>query len=170
MAFVTVKSGSQEGLLLEIDRDEVIIGRSGDCEITVPDQAVSGRHCAIVREENRYWLRDLESTNGTRLNGGLVKESRLKPGDIIMVGSAELVFDGDDVAVDESVPKTKPRSAPVPTVVLSSGLNSGYASVQEPAVPAFEARHIPRVRWVLLWAIVAATVLGLGYRFVSVLF
>ena len=170
MASITIKSGSQAGLSLDITEGEMLIGRAEDCEIRVADKAVSGRHCAILNEEGRYWIRDLESTNGTRLNGGLVKESRLKPGDMIMIGSVEMIVEGDDILVDDSVPKTPPRSASVPTVVMSSGLNADNGKTAEQVSSAFETRQNGRLRWLLLGVAIATALIGLGYWFLSVLF
>jgi len=96
MAVLVGMSGHVAGKNFEMDRDEISIGRSSDNTIELDDPAVSGRHCLIVRDGNNYVLRDLGSTNGTRLNSRDVKESILKPKDLIQIGSAELMFDSED--------------------------------------------------------------------------
>jgi len=171
MASITIRSGPESGFSLEIAQGEILIGRSADCEVTVSDKAVSGRHCAILNDEGRYRVRDLESTNGTRLNGGLIREARLKPGDVITVGSAELVLEGSDMVVDDSEPDPAPRSSIPPTAVISPTLNGGNGRAPEQqAFPAFEARRTSRVLWILLGAVVATALIGLGYWFLTVLF
>jgi pSer/pThr/pTyr-binding forkhead associated (FHA) protein len=170
MASITIRSGPEAGFKLDIKQDEVLIGRSSDCDVSVSDKSVSGRHCAILNNGGRYLLRDLESTNGTRLNGGLVKQARLKPGDTIEVGSVELVLEGSDVIVDDVEPESAPRSATPPTVIVPSSVNEPDDAESEQAAPAFEARQTSRLRWILLGAVIATTLIGLGYWFLTVLF
>jgi hypothetical protein len=75
-------------------RDEpLVIGRSRDCDIHVPDPNVSRRHAEVRPEEDgAYTLADLGSTNGTELNGRRVTHARLSEGDTIAVGQTELIF------------------------------------------------------------------------------
>jgi pSer/pThr/pTyr-binding forkhead associated (FHA) protein len=47
---------------------EVIIGRSGNCDIVLEDKTVSGRHARLTYHHGQWWLEDLTSTNGTFLN------------------------------------------------------------------------------------------------------
>lgn len=102
MAVLIGMSGDVEGRHIEVDRDEVSIGRSQDNTIVIEDAAVSGRHCSVLRQEDGYLLRDNGSTNGTRLNSRDVKESRLRPKDIIRVGSVEFMFDAEEAGQIES--------------------------------------------------------------------
>jgi len=170
MASITIRSGPEAGFSLDITQSEIFIGRSPDCDVSVSDRAVSGRHCAIFNDGGRYRLRDLESTNGTRLNGGPIKEARLKPGDVIAVGSAELVLEGSDIVVDDVGPQPAPRSEIPPTVAMSSNVSGGEAAAPEQASSAFETRQTSRLRWILLGAVIATALIGLGYWFLKVLF
>lgn len=103
MAFLLIVSGENKGQKFEIDRDRIVIGRSHDNLISIQSPAVSGKHCEITRDGRRFTLRDLDSTNGTRLNEIKVKEYRLSPKDIITVGDVKIKFDGPDVeAADTS--------------------------------------------------------------------
>ena len=97
MAFVKVLSGKAKGRRIDIDRDDIVIGRSHGTVLMLEDSSVSGEHCAIRRNGRKFTLYDLGSTNGTRLNNANVTEHQLSPKDIIGVGSIELLFDGDDV-------------------------------------------------------------------------
>jgi len=164
MANVTITTGPAAGREIEIGQDETIIGRARDCHICIADQAASSHHCAIIREGDEYWIRDLGSTNGTRLNGEMVVSSRLKPGDAVMAGSTEIQFSGDDVLVDESVLAKPPISAPVPTVVMSSGL-AGVRTAPMGAAPAFAARRTPKWRWMALSVLVLVALVALAYWF-----
>jgi FHA domain-containing protein len=76
----------------EIDKRRVVIGRSKDCDIQVSDPNVSRRHAEIRQEGSAYWVVDLDSTNGTEVNGRRLKRAKLRSGDTITVGSTQLVF------------------------------------------------------------------------------
>lgn len=72
---------------------EIVIGRSsGNCGIVLDyDQSVSGRHCVIYKEDNKALVRDLNSTNGTYVNGNRVTgQTGLKQGDILTLGQLEM--------------------------------------------------------------------------------
>ena len=76
----------------ELDKRRVVIGRSRDCDIQVADANVSRRHAEVRQEGAAHWVVDLDSTNGTEVNGRRLKRAKLRPGDRIMIGSTELVF------------------------------------------------------------------------------
>ena len=66
------------------------VGRMAECEIHLDDQAVSRRHCTFERRALELILTDLDSANGTFVNGRLIRSCSLYPGDIVRVGSTEL--------------------------------------------------------------------------------
>ena len=76
----------------ELDKRRVVIGRSKDSDIQVADQNVSRRHAEVRQEGAAHWVVDLDSTNGTEVNGRRLKRAKLRPGDTITVGSTDLVF------------------------------------------------------------------------------
>ena len=75
-----------------IDRQSVVIGRSKDCDIRLADPNASRRHAEVRQEGTAYWLVDLDSTNGTTVNGRRQQRARLENDDRITIGSTELVF------------------------------------------------------------------------------
>jgi hypothetical protein len=81
-----------DGKRHELDKRRVVIGRSRDCDIQVADSNVSRRHAEVRQEGAAYWVVDLDSTNGTEVNGRRLKRAKLRPGDTITVGATELVF------------------------------------------------------------------------------
>ena len=83
---------SWNGKQREIEKRRVVIGRSKDADIQVEDPNVSRRHAEVRQEGAAYWVVDLDSTNGTEINGRRLKRAKLRPGDTITVGSTELVF------------------------------------------------------------------------------
>jgi hypothetical protein len=76
----------------ELDRRQVLIGRSKDCDIQLPDPNVSRKHAEVRQEGAAYWVVDLDSTNGMEVNGRRQKRAKLRQGDRITLGSTELVF------------------------------------------------------------------------------
>ena len=70
----------------------VTIGRDADCHVPVNDQFVSSRHARIEKKMGGYVLRDLQSRNGTYLNGSRVTEAILTPNDRIRFGEAVFIF------------------------------------------------------------------------------
>ncbi|MCH8332437.1 FHA domain-containing protein [Candidatus Sumerlaeota bacterium] len=80
------------------DADRVTIGRTADNDVELGDPHCSTHHAEIVRKEDGYILRDLDSRNGTLLNGHSVKEEKLHNGDTIQIGQSTMSFlyDGDE--------------------------------------------------------------------------
>jgi hypothetical protein len=76
----------------ELDRRQMLIGRSKDCDIQLQDPNVSRRHAEVRQEGAAYWVVDLDSTNGMEVNGRRQKRAKLRQGDRIVLGSTELVF------------------------------------------------------------------------------
>ena len=68
---------------VELTRDVVLVGRGEDCDLRVDHKSVSKRHCVLVRTDGLVLLRDLGSTNGTRVNGTRVRRAALLPNDQI---------------------------------------------------------------------------------------
>jgi hypothetical protein len=83
---------SWDGKRQELTKRRAVIGRSKDCDIQVADANVSRRHAEVRQEGAAYWLVDLDSTNGTEINGRRLKRAKLRPGDTITVGATDLVF------------------------------------------------------------------------------
>lgn len=71
---------------VELGTDPVVIGRVPECNVTLPDDRVSRRHCEIRFWDDAYIIKDLRSHNGTMVNGKPIEIAILKPGDKIGVG------------------------------------------------------------------------------------
>jgi Nif-specific regulatory protein len=81
-------ANSEVDLLLS----EFVIGRDASNELPLPEMLVSRQHAAITVDDGTYTIRDLESRNGTFVNGLPIRERRLAHGDRITIGSSILVF------------------------------------------------------------------------------
>ena len=83
-----------DGSRVRIALDPVTIGRHPDCDVVLNDQEVSRQHAEVRREEGGFVLVDLDSLNGTKLNGTGVKGSRtLEDGDTITIGTHTIRFE-----------------------------------------------------------------------------
>jgi hypothetical protein len=71
----------------------LVLGRSSDCDVVIDDPNVSRRHAEVRRDDGRYVVADLGSTNGIELNGRRVQTAPLRHGDRLLVGKTELVFE-----------------------------------------------------------------------------
>ena len=161
MAFVKLISGPSKGYKVQIDRDEVIIGRDPENVIPIEDVAASSRHCAILREGRKFTIHDLESTNGTRLNGVRITEYRLSPKDIITVGGTEMLFDGDDIEAEDAVPHHTQRSNV--TVRID-------ASAIAPEEIPFQAKQDNKATWLIVVGVLVALAALAGAWYLFCLF
>ncbi len=119
MALLRGMSDPVKGKTFDIEETTLTMGRGPDNQLCLADASVSTHHCVIEREGQKYTLRDLDSTNGTRLNGQMVKTSRLNPKDIIQVGSVNLLFDGEGIEIDPDAQEasvSRKTSGPVTTI------------------------------------------------------
>ncbi len=82
-----------DGNRVTVGEEPLVIGRLPECDVVLGDPNVSRRHADVRRTEEGYFVTDLGSTNGTRVNGTPVREQQLESGDEITVGSTSLVFE-----------------------------------------------------------------------------
>jgi pSer/pThr/pTyr-binding forkhead associated (FHA) protein len=82
----------QVGRRFSIEAEDVSIGREQSNTIVVPSDSASRRHARIFASGGSHVLVDLESTNGTLLNGKAIQEQTLRDGDVIRVGSTVLKY------------------------------------------------------------------------------
>ncbi len=76
-----------------LGQGKAIIGRSPDCDIAIDNTAISRKHASIEFKDGEYFLTDLQSSNGTFLNGERIQEPQvLKPGDSIGIAKFNLIF------------------------------------------------------------------------------
>ena len=85
---LTFTSGTREGSSLELAGSVFRMGRAQECAVWTPsDTMVSGQHAKVVRLPTGYVLIDLESTNGTYLNGRRIQRATLSDGDVVGLGA-----------------------------------------------------------------------------------
>ncbi|MFP2960522.1 FHA domain-containing protein, partial [Myxococcus sp. 1LA] len=148
---LTITQGLQTGRELTFEAAEVNIGRTSENDLVLHDHGVSRRHARIVLRDDKYFVADMGSSNGTVLNGGLLSgEQQLRDGDKIGVGPVEFTFVWVPPEGDEDATRPIRRGDPVPTVdpdatrpirlndpiPAASGivLPEGFPTAQQPAV------------------------------------
>jgi ABC transport system ATP-binding/permease protein len=120
-ATLTIKSGPDAGRVVDLPARELLIGRIEPAELALNDSEVSRRHARLHCREEGYFLEDLNSVNGTLINGSrLIGERRLVDGDEIMLGSKIfLVFHQPqfkpEMSSDSEVIATRLQGAQMPS-------------------------------------------------------
>jgi pSer/pThr/pTyr-binding forkhead associated (FHA) protein len=83
---LVVRTGVDAGATLVLDGRRVTAGRGAGCDLVVRDTTVSREHAAFVLRSDTWWVLDLGSTNGTRINGLRAAEHPIVPGDRVELG------------------------------------------------------------------------------------
>ena len=91
-ACLVVIYGLELGKKFNLNRPQIIIGRSSKADIQIDQEAVSRNHCKIINTGNAIMLRDMGSTNGTYVNDEMIDEYVLRDGDFIKVGRCIFKF------------------------------------------------------------------------------
>src|SRR5438067_3385928 len=86
---------------IELVKDLTLVGRKEDCDLRLDHKSISKLHCVLVKTDGLLLLRDLGSTNGTRVNGQRVRRAALLPNDQLQLASLRYTV---QVAADEPAP------------------------------------------------------------------
>ena len=91
---IVICNGSFEGMEYQLTSPETIIGRNPTTDVTLLDESISREHAIVVFEEETgsYSVEDLQSTNGTKVNGKRVRSAELVDGDEIQIGQTRFTF------------------------------------------------------------------------------
>jgi pSer/pThr/pTyr-binding forkhead associated (FHA) protein len=93
MPVLRIKSGSQKGKIHDIREDSLVLGRETGGGLQLLDQGVSRRHAEIFRIGEMFFIRDLDSRNGTFVNDKPINEEILRVGDQVRLGNTVVVFE-----------------------------------------------------------------------------
>jgi len=106
MAKLVVTDGSGNTKDVPLNKERVTIGRAPDNDIPLNDKAVSGHHAVVITILQDSFLEDLDSTNGTQVNGKQVAKHPLSNGDVIAIGRATLKYQGEAKGDEDDFEKT----------------------------------------------------------------
>jgi len=129
MARLVILSEGFTGTAYDLKVDKTTIGRVDDNSFPIPEGSVSSHHCEVLLRGSDVVVHDLNSTNGTFVNGHQVTgggETVIKPGQILRLGQVEIRLE------DGSAQKAQPKKLPDQTMVIPQGVKLG----QEPSTKA----------------------------------
>ena len=118
-------------------KERYTIGRLPDNDVRIDNPAVSGHHSLIINILNDSFLEDLNSTNGTYVNGKLIKKHALQHGDVITIGHHQLRF------TDQEVPEAEQDEFEKTMVIPSGQQNIEQLAKAERAAEAAAAAAAP---------------------------
>lgn len=160
MPKLVVLSDGQAGRSCELTAEKVTIGRVEDNSFQIAEASVSSHHCEVVLRGAEVVIKDLNSTNGTFINGDKISEAVLKPGQTLRLGQVDLKLDTPVAA--PAVPATKKPvegSAPSQGVRLGEG-ETGQKSVSLDKNPAFAKKsNKTNMIFIVIGAILALAII-----------
>ncbi len=94
-AVLVICNGEFEGMIYEIRSEETLIGRNPTTDVTLLDENISREHAIVLfdPDADTYTVEDLQSTNGTKVNGKGVRSEELMNGDEIQIGHTVFRFE-----------------------------------------------------------------------------
>ncbi len=91
-AYFLVRTAGGPPVTFDLSAALIGIGRASDNDVIVDDDQVSRHHCQVKLQHGAYSLADLDSRNGTTINGEPISQAALGPGDVVRIGSTEIEF------------------------------------------------------------------------------
>ena len=134
MPRLVAQSPEFEGRVFDLTGSELTVGRVADNKIQIEHASVSGHHAIFKLDQLDYTIKDLDSTNGTRINGERITQQKLRRNDILRLGNIELLYDS------EHQPPGQPMPQPSARVNLNecktNGRPPGFANASPVVKPA----------------------------------
>ena len=156
MACLIVLEGALKGQRVALNQPLLRIGRREENDWVLAHGSVSGTHCEIAKNESGFLIRDLGSTNGTKVNPNAIKEHVLYRNDIILIGEIPVMIEGDDVPQnDENEATAIPRT----TIVIPQRPN------KEPLPKEFSKKSNSNKFWVPLIILLLLVIGAMLYLF-----
>jgi len=137
MAHLVILDGPDAFKRVPLEKDKTVLGRADSVDLTIPDRNASSSHCRIERTPQGFRVLDLESQNGTWLNGRRVRRHDLKAGDVISVGTTEIRFE---------LPQDVQRRRPVQVTRALEELETALQSLWSLTDGAEAARAVEELR------------------------
>jgi pSer/pThr/pTyr-binding forkhead associated (FHA) protein len=147
------------GRSFELSGREITVGRLEDNAIQLEHASVSGHHAVLTLDEQDYILKDLDSTNGSRVNGEKITSQKLRRNDMVRLGNIELLYDSEHAPPGRPMPSLSER------VNLAECATKGHPGDFANASPLKKRdRYKEKTRWPLVIAILTVlAVAGVAY-------
>jgi pSer/pThr/pTyr-binding forkhead associated (FHA) protein len=148
MAKLVVLTQSMAGRSYDLVAERTTVGRVEDNAFQIAEPSVSSRHCEILLRGSDVVIKDLNSTNGTFINGEKISEGILKPGQTLRLGNIELKLDAPGAPATSPAPSpSAPTPAPAPaTKKEPAKVAPGGVSINDlsggRAVPGFDTNTV----------------------------
>lgn len=166
MPRLVAQSQEFSGQSFDLTGPEITVGRLDDNKIQLEHASVSGHHAVLVLDSLDYIVKDLDSTNGSRINGEKITQQKLRRNDILRFGNIELLYDS------EHAPPGQPMPSPSERVNLAECASKGRPAAFTNASPIVKkARGETDKMWRMIVAVLAILALaGVGYFVWTVFF
>jgi signal transduction histidine kinase len=142
MACLIYSDPSGRRIVFELTRDAAHIGRAGDNDVVSDDLRVSRHHAVVVREDEKYRIRDVGSSLGVQVNNKRVEDAELQDGDLIRLGDSLYTFVSSTPTAIPSIDAGGTSAAGV----VGSALVSGVAEAARSLRTAFEGPAVDATR------------------------
>lgn len=133
-----------QGEPVEIVKDMTLVGRTEDCDLRLDHKSVSKMHCVIVKTDGLLLVRDLGSTNGTRVNGQRVRRAALLPNDKLSIANFQYKVTFGPPAAPAAAEQHNERTQQLDAREVAQLLARKEALAAKPAVPV-QANQLPDV-------------------------
>lgn len=131
---IQATTGEFAGQSITIDQD-MLVGRHQDANIVLQSAEISRRHAAFLLKEQGLFLQDLNSSNGTFVNGErIAAETRLQSGDVLAFASLEFAVADEATDVAEAQPVQEPQAVGQPSEAVAPSAAHEAKNVQKTAV------------------------------------
>jgi pSer/pThr/pTyr-binding forkhead associated (FHA) protein len=183
MAKLVLLSAGMTGRTHELKVDKTTIGRVEDNTFQIAEPSVSSHHCEVLLRGTDVVVRDLNSTNGTYINGEKISETVLKAGQVLRLGQIEMRLETESTpssATPSTTPSTPPPTTPAKkpldqTMVMQRGvsleqLEQGRAGGFGTAGKGFSKKDdkANKIIWIVAASVGAVIVLVLVYVFLNI--
>ncbi len=166
MPTITILNGDETGKTYSWTAERIRIGRNSANDFVIANASVSGEHCLIERCEGGWRVKDLGSTNGTRLNNQRITMAALHADDVVAFGDIAVSIKGDDLPAAEPAATESVDNIPRTTIVMrptkgASGPVEGFGKKSESKKMLNLLIGVGIVAAVLLLGLLIVKVLGI---------
>jgi pSer/pThr/pTyr-binding forkhead associated (FHA) protein len=137
---LTVTRPDLPEMTVNLEQEYTHVGRAQGNEICLPYPSISNRHCIFIHSGPDIVLRDLNSSNGTYVNGEIIRESVLRPGDNIQIGAVFMKFEPGVKRPKLKAPESTTRTTKEPMGELKTLSKTGAIYFETAKLPNAPAR------------------------------
>ena len=148
MADITFTAGPYAGHKLEVPETGMLFGREEDCTLVLNDGGVSSKHAQLSIQDGMWCLYDLQSSNGTLVNGQPIQAVALNNGDVIAIGDTQFTFKITGATIARMKPPQTPPPEPPPGALqpeVAAPVAQPEAAPEEQPKPAASEVSAPNV-------------------------